>query len=302
MSSNYYFLYSSLPEISFDDKLDYRELAYLFDEVSESMSDADKIAMRYVRYPIDNTNLAMILEEKSDAESHFLPGGNFSVKDLEAQIGLRDTIPVYMYKFLEFHNQSQVPFSSTNHIDLLNDNFYNEVIGLHEGEGESSYDYQQSEISFNSYFIKRWYVFERDFNNVLTAIECLKHNEPIERRETLRIDMKMGQRLLGDYDVTQSLRQSKSYDYSLSGMLPWMTRVLNLNSENILNYEKQLLLIRLEMLDELAGDDNFSLHAILAYFIKLQLLIRWSSLDETKGKNFIDNLSKKIMNSVVAAK
>jgi hypothetical protein len=81
-----------------------------------------------------------------------------------------------------------------------------------------------------------------------------------------------------------------------------MNRVLNLNSENILHYEKQLILIQLETLDELTGEDNFSLNAILAYFIKLQILIRWSSLDESKGKKFIDNLSKNIMDTVLAGK
>jgi vacuolar-type H+-ATPase subunit C/Vma6 len=297
MTSNYHYLYSSLPEIFFDEKRDFRELAFLFDDIIESLSDEDKSAMRYVRYPIDNINLMILLKGKPDAERRFIPGGNFTIDELKNEINSTDSIPSYIYRFLELYNMSQVEFGDINHIDLLNEKFFDEIMALEEGTPETNYEplYDRPLPRFDGDFIKRWYVFERDFNNVLTAIECLKHNEPIERRETVRVEQRSGRRLSGDYDVTDALRQSKSYDFSLSGMLPWMAKILNLNSENIQSYEKELVLIKLDTLDELAGDDIFSLNTLLAYFIKLQILIRWSSLDETSGKNFVDNLSQRVM-------
>jgi len=311
MSSNYYYIYSSLPDIFFDekdDKKDYREFSRVFDEVRESLSDPDREALRYVRYPIDNANLIVLLEGASDAERKFLPGGNYSLDELKYEMRALDTIPAYMVLFLENFNRLQVPFGSTNHVDHLNENFYGEVLNLpesgrgfglasHEGDPEPSYGRHRE--TFDASLIKRWYIFERDLNNVLTAIECQKHNEPIEKRESVRVDQKMGQHLLGDYETTQALRQSKSYDFSLSGKFWWMDRVLNLNSESMLSYEKALIALRLEVLQGLAGSDDFTLNALLAYFIQLQILIRWSSLDETAGRNFIDTLSQKVGNYIL---
>lgn len=309
MSSNYYYIYSSLPEIYFDEKQDYRQYSYLFDEVMESLSDPDKLAVRYVRYPIDNANLIYLLDGK---ESKFLEGGNYSLRELKNEIHFMDSIPSYMVEYLELNNKSQSPHFGPIPVDHLNESFYNEIMNLHHGRQgmqflkigamSQSGELIENPVIFNSDFIKRWYVFERDLNNVLTAIECLKHNEPIEKRETLRISQRMGQRLSGDYDITQSLIHSKSYDYSLSGQLPWMNKVLNFDSSNIHKYEKDIILLKLERLEELSEGEIFSLNSILAYFIKLRILVRWSSLDETVGNEFIKNLSRNMMNAELTEK
>jgi len=296
MNSNYYYLYSSLPEIHFNEKTDYRNLEYLFDEIMESLADSDKSAMRYIRYPLDNINLVRLLEGKPDFENNFLSGGNYTFDELKREVKSMDTLPVYMRQFLELFNQLQVSFERANQFDQLNEFFYSEILSTEANSDEFQETLSSGESSHD--FIKRWYTFERDFNNVLTAIECLQHNEPVERRETIRIDQRFGQRLSGDYEITESLRQSKSYDYSLSGIFPWMTKVLNLKFENIYEHEKQIVLIQMEVLDEMVGENIFSLDALCAYFIKLGILIRWSSLDETIGRNFVDNLSKTVMSSI----
>lgn len=283
-----------MPDISFNEKKDYRELAYLFNEVIDSLSDEDRLAVRYIRYPIDNSNLMILLEGESNPEEKFQPWGNYTLDELKYEIKSRDTIPAYMSRFIEYYHKLLVEFSGTSYIDLLNEYFMKEIFLLNDHKANSFFNYDQP--GFDCHFIKRWFVFDRDFKNVLTAIECMKHDEPVERRESVRVDQRPGQRLSGDYEVSDLLLKSKSYDFSLSGTFSWMTKVLNLNSKNIYDYEKEIILMKLEMLDELAGDENFSLSTLLAYLIKLQLLIRWSSLDETAGKKFIDHISQKVKN------
>ena len=283
MESNYYYLFSSLPELTFNEKTDYRELYYLFEESMEILAEEDKISMTYVRYPIDNANAIHLLEGR---EEKFMNGGNYSLKELKSEIETLDTLPLYMVQFLQMYKQFQAPFNNQNLIDLLNEMFYSQVLKIID----SNFD---RETSQESDFIKLWYGFERDLKNVLTVQECNLHNISIERRETFRLSQKKGQLLSGDYDITNSLLHSKAYDYSLTGALTWMPSVLKLKSENIEQYEKEILMIKLDMLDEFTEGETFSLNLILSFFIKLQLLIRWSSLDEVSGKNFIENLSGK---------
>jgi hypothetical protein len=160
-------------------------------------------------------------------------------------------------------------------VDLLHSLFYFEVLGI------------------NHPFTRSWFGFERDLENVLTALECRKHNEPIERRETIRADQKPGQRLAGDYDVTHNILYNKALDYSLGGILPWMIRAMDFNSDNPLEYEQDIMYLKLEILSDYYDENAFSLDVILAWFIRLQLFIRWSNLNEEKGKLFYRDFLEK---------
>ncbi|MDH4199463.1 MAG: DUF2764 domain-containing protein [Spirochaetia bacterium] len=269
MRSNYYYLYSSLPEIRFEATQDYSRLSYIFDEVYESLCDEDKLLMLYIRYPVDNRNMINLLEKNS---TDFSPFGNYSERELRQEIVTLDTLPKYMQLFLEMYREFPVEMSGHGNINRLNPFFYDEVMELGNG------------------LLKQWFLFDRDLKNVLTAIECRKHNQTVEKRDIPRIGQKMGQILIGENDITENLHQSKSLDYSLSGTLPWIAKVLNFNSISTMDYEKKILLLQFEMIDQIVGNEIFSVDTILAFMLKLHILMRWSKLDEHAGRKNFDRI------------
>jgi len=66
----------------------------------------------------------------------------------------------------------------------------------------------------------------------------------------------------------------------------------NLLEGNPLEIEKKLLFWRWQKVDELAQDFSFSREAVLAYFIKLQILEKLSEFDKKKGTEKFDSLSE----------
>lgn len=66
----------------------------------------------------------------------------------------------------------------------------------------------------------------------------------------------------------------------------------NLLEGNPLEIEKKLLFWRWQKVDELAQDFSFSREAVLAYFIKLQILEKLSEFDKKKGTEKLDSLSE----------
>lgn len=280
MDSNYYYILSFLPEYHWADihgheHFDYEPLSSLFDEVMDVLSEKDQVLMRYIKYPVDNENLINLLRHKSAQfhfAHHFAQGGNYSREQLQYEITAMDSLPLYLHHFLEALNDYHPDELEFINIDYLHHLFYEEVTQL----GNS--------------FLSNWFKFERDLENILTAIECRKHGEFVEKRETFRIGQKTGPRLMGSYDVTESILHSKSLDFSLSGILPWVARVLEFDSSHPLQYEKDIIRLKLDMLDELVKSRDFGLDMVLAYMIRLNLFIRWGNFKAEKGQDIFQGI------------
>ena len=284
--SNYQYLIASLPELTLPDLYsppgemqDYRRLGYLFSEIMENLSEKDHALARYIFYSIDNRNLVNLLFHPDEP---FVPHGYYNQAELDYESKALDAIPEYMKLFLELVERGEPEVPNLRIEDHLYDYFYRETSSL------------------QSPFLREWYSFERDLHNILSAIECRKHNVPIEHRKTIRIGQELAQAIIGDNEISHAIVESRSYDFSLSGTLPLVERVLTWDSSNPIVYKREIVQLKWEVLGELSAGEIFSLESVLAYLARLQLLIRWSSLDEASGRENADRILRKLLKQGIA--
>ena len=86
-------------------------------------------------------------------------------------------------------------------------------------------------------------------------------------------------------DVAAYLKEYTGFDLSIEREVEeaW-------TKPNPLESERMLDQCRWRLLDELALDDPFGLSTILAFAVKLKILIRWAGLEDDKGQRRIEEL------------
>ena len=113
-------------------------------------------------------------------------------------------------------------------------------------------------------FVREWFAFNRDMNNVLVAQICRKHG----------FDVK--QQIVGDDEVAEQLRtHSAQKDFGLSEVMGEFQEILAL---------AQIDAIRFEWLSTRTEFDFFSAEMVFAYYLEAVMLHRWSILTVEEGE------------------
>ncbi len=123
-------------------------------------------------------------------------------------------------------------------------------------------------------FIREWFAFNRDMNNVLVAQICRKHN----------FDVK--QKIVGDGDVAEQLRSHTTQkDFGLNELSGDFTAILALAQiDDLMAREKAMDAVRFEWLQDRTEFDFFSPEMVFAYYLEAQMLHRWSLLTVEEGE------------------
>lgn len=123
-------------------------------------------------------------------------------------------------------------------------------------------------------FVREWYGFNQDVNNVLAAAICRKHN----------IDVRKA--IVGTNEVAQVLRKGlPQKDFGLGGILDNLQEILALvEMNNLMEREKALDALRFVWLEDKTRFVSFSLENVLAYWLQNRMLNRWSILTVEQGE------------------
>ncbi len=123
-------------------------------------------------------------------------------------------------------------------------------------------------------FVREWFAFNRDMNNVLVAQICRKHG----------FDVK--QQIVGDDEVAEQLRtHSAQKDFGLSEVMGEFQEILALAQiEDLMAREKAIDAIRFEWLSTHTEFDFFSAEMVFAYYLEAVMLHRWSILTVEEGE------------------
>ncbi len=267
MSRQYYYLVAGLPDIVYDDKkiplsqLEFRE--YLKEHLPED--DMELIKLYYWRY--DNQN---VMNRLNGSDEEFLSLGNLTADDLDelfaaVKEGSFDTAskiaPPYFGEFIDaFKNETQ----------------------LFEGK---RWDLQLSELyyqfatSTSNTFINNWFLFEKDFNNVLTAYNC-RNNE-----------FDVAKQVIGEGELYDKLIKSSTKDFGITDEIENVERIFKAaDEEDIIKQEKGLDIIKWEKLAEDSFFHYFSLEKLFAFTIQLSIAERWITLDKETGIKLFEEL------------
>lgn len=129
-------------------------------------------------------------------------------------------------------------------------------------------------------FVREWFLFNLDLNNVLAAVVCRRHGFDVQKA------------VIGDNEVAQQLRKNLSAkDFGLAGILPDYAGIMRLaDIDNPLEREKAIDALRWQWLEEHTLFRNFEVENVLAYWLQSVILHRWDGLTVEKGEKVFREL------------
>ncbi len=129
-------------------------------------------------------------------------------------------------------------------------------------------------------FVRAWFAFNQDMNNVLVAQICRKHG----------FDPK--QQIVGEGEVAEQLRtHTTQKDFGLNELPGDYQSILALAQiEDLMAREKAMDAIRFEWLQDRTEFDFFSAEMVFAYYLEAVMLHRWSILTIEEGEKVFREL------------
>lgn len=265
LKKEYHCLVAGLPDLFFNenkiniDSISFREQL----QTELVLSDFELVKMIYLSYDNDNL-LNLFLERKKP----FNPAGNFSEQHLQQQLSLQDEppeLPDYMFQFLDWMKETEKK-------ELILD-----------AEIVLQQLYFESILQTKNEFLRNWFLFQLNLNNILTTVNCIKYDYNIEGNVIQVNENKNVWSLLVGKKLKPELFEDE---------VPFFREIFKI-TETDLNWierEKALDKLRWDYLDERTFFYYFTIEKILSYVIKLNIAERWIRLDKKTGKKLLDKL------------
>lgn len=272
--SNYYCLVAGLPDIKWGETLKNLSLSDFLGDLDERLSEDDLALIRLYRLQFDNQNLLAYLTQKDACE--WVSDAVFSLEELEelcTQVKDGDDLryskyPAYFVEFIAFfleRGDASEPMILKDRLNTL---------------------YYQFALSCSNVFVRDWFEFNLNLQNVLTAMNCKKY----------KLDVK--NYLVQGNEVSSILSTSQARDFGVDGMVEGLEELLQLNDEkNYLERERKIDLLKWRYLDEQVFFHYFSVEKVFTYMIMLETLGRWSKLSETVGDEKYKEMIQELENS-----
>ena len=137
-------------------------------------------------------------------------------------------------------------------------------------------------LKANNTFVREWFAFNQDMNNVLVAQICRKHGFDVKTQ------------IVGEGEVAEQLRTHASQkDFGLNEVDGDWTEILALAGiEDLMQREKAQDAIRFTWLQDRTEFDFFSSEMVFAYYLEAIMLHRWSILTIEEGEKVFRELVK----------
>lgn len=137
----------------------------------------------------------------------------------------------------------------------------------------ASYYYKEMEQS-PSDFIRSWAALNKNLRNILVIYTCRRLGWSADRF------------IVGEGPVEEKLRSSKAKDFDLSEELPYLPELLRIAEErDIARRERLIDLVKWRWMDDWTFVRIFDVDNVLCYYLRLQILERWSKLDPQLGES-----------------
>ena len=247
--SNYYYIVSGLPDISFDDSKPAYTVEQFREEVYKSLSAADRKVMDILLLEDKCRNLigSELMEEL--------------IADVKADETPRQDIPAFIYTFVQEWVDESWRMKAAFAEDRLWSLFYDYAMGCSNG------------------FVRKWYEFNLDMNNIISAITARKYN------------LDMQKVIVGSNDTANALRTSGARDWGLSQEVDCFEDVARLTEEGDLSQrERKADIIRWNWLEDNTFFNFFTIEKVFSFMVRLGMVERWSNLDREEGQKLFRKL------------
>lgn len=264
---NYYYLISSLPEISPEMDASKLEIEELFDVIKRNLSKADSRYLRYLIYPNDINNLIAVISKNDHGWSsvEFKKPSIFDDEDIETYKKNRRNFPDFMNDFLSENEDRLANMSRREIEDALFERFYNEVFNL------------------DNNFLTNYYQFIRELKSLIAAFNFNTYDFLSQPK------IQDADRLIVQVGANKSPSASVLRDY------PYLEELIKVLPEDQPEKTERFIdKIIWNFLDEMSGN-QFSCEAVLAYTLKLKIVKRWLSIKSQPNDQPYEHLLDKII-------
>ena len=273
MKQNYYYLIAGLPELSLDDSKLGISVREFREQYYPELATDDRVLLDLIFLSYDNANLLALLKDK---EAAIVEGGLYSSEELlgiieaaRAEEAPDRQYPRYMYDFVAQMESEESAAEGIFPEDRLAQLYY--AHAMNQGNA----------------FVERWFAFNLDLNNFLTAITARRY------------DLDVKPLIVGDNDVAKALRTSNSRDFGLTGVMDGFEEVMRISEiENLVERERKLDVLKWEWMEENSFFDYFTVEKLFAFLVKIQIIERWISLDAEAGGEMLRSMIRQLKDEV----
>ncbi|MBU8892617.1 MAG: DUF2764 domain-containing protein [Bacteroidales bacterium] len=262
MFRNYYhYFIAGLQDIFLDDTEIHFSMIDFKQMLKEHLHPEDNNLIELLFLPYDNQELLRFVNGDFENRNDL---GPFSTQDFEVEFSDEKLgiLPSYMYKFVELYRDEELSKNITKSWETVLTEMYYEYV-----------------LQTKNKFLKQWFEFSRNLNNILIGQNCRNHNLDVEKQ------------LIGNNFVTQSILNSNAKDFGLDVELSYVSEIMtHTDNENLLAREKGLDQLRWDKVEEITLFDYFTIEVVLAYTIKLDMAYRWLELDEETGRQMFGKI------------
>ena len=245
----YYYIIAGLPDISFDDSKPAYTVEQFREEVFGALNASDRKVMDILR--LEDECRALIGSERMEQ----------LIADVKADELTRSDVPAFMYTFVQEWVDESWRQKAAFAQDRLWSLFYEYAMGCSNG------------------FVRKWYEFNLDLNNIMAAITARKYNLDIQKV------------IVGSNDTAVALRTSGARDWGLSQEVECFDDVARLTEESDLSQrERKADMLRWRWLEENTFFNYFSVERLFSYMVRLGMVERWTSLDKEQGQKLFRKL------------
>ncbi len=292
MKTNYYYLIAGLPELSLEDNKLHLTVREFREAYYPELADEDRRLLDLIYLAYDNANLLLLIKDK---EAALETEGLYTKEQLlgiieaaRAQEAPDRNYPRYMYDFV----QEASPNPSQG--GELGSAMSESSLSSEEGGGRGCFPedrlaqlYYAHAMNSGNAFVERWFRFNLDLNNFLTAITARRY----------KLDVK--NLIVGNSEVAKALRTSNSRDFGLTGLMDSFEEIMRISEiENLVERERRLDVFKWEWMEEASFFDYFSVEKLFAFLIKVQIIERWMTLDAEAGGELLRSMIRQLKEEV----
>lgn len=257
------------PDITLDTKQGFTVLEFK-EQLEDIISESDKKLLYYFYLHYDCRNLVKLLK---NPESEIDPRGNLSLEQLNDLITHARELNFNVHRYPEFMSIFAREFN------------YNKDKAGWFAEDVMELEYYTYAQTVKNKMMRQWYSMNLNLGNILTALIARKYG------------WNVGDYIMGDNEVNEMIRTNRTTDFGLGGELDYMPQLMRIvSTQDPVEKEREIDAFKWTWLDDATFFDPFTIEAVFAYLIKLDILERWAILDVEEGKktfrSLIENLRK----------
>jgi hypothetical protein len=260
LKREYHYLVAGLPDLLMDEGRQKASVAQFKSEFKLNLHPEDYKLVSFLFLKWDNANLLNLLMKKY---KKFIGFGNISRETMEDEIkDPANRLFPYQTNFILKFKAGEKENSGTSWESELDNDFFDYL--LHT----------------ENQFLRDWFEFKLNLQNITTALACRTH------------DISPEFQLVGKNIVTEHILRSNANDFGLMQEFPEIERILAAweNSESLTEREKAVDQLKWDWIDDKIFFHYFTVERLLGFILQLEMVERWMKLEEQTGQKLFNKL------------